>query len=83
MGASPEHERRRSHEAEAISDEQIVGVLHDAAATGNAREVCPKHGITETTFYCWRVSRSCWPYRGRRSDGGPLTLSFMSSSDQR
>jgi putative transposase len=34
--------------------EQIVGILHEAAAGGVVRELCRKHGITETTFYRWR-----------------------------
>lgn len=38
-----------------FTDEQIVGVLHEATASGNIREVCRRHGITETTFYRWRA----------------------------
>ena len=38
-----------------FTEEQIVGILHEAAGAGNAREVCRKHGITETTFYRWRA----------------------------
>jgi putative transposase len=34
--------------------EQIVGILHEAVAGGVVRELCRKHGITETTFYRWR-----------------------------
>ena len=38
-----------------FTDEQIVGVLYEATASGNIREVCRRHGITETTFYRWRA----------------------------
>ena len=38
-----------------FTDAQIVAVLQEATAAGNAREVCRKHGITETTFYRWRA----------------------------
>jgi putative transposase len=38
-----------------FTDEQIVGVLHEASGAGNIREVGRKHGITETTFYRWRA----------------------------
>ena len=38
-----------------FTDEQIVGVLHEATASENIREVCRRHGITETTFYRWRA----------------------------
>jgi putative transposase len=38
-----------------FTEEQIIAVLHEAAASANAREVCRKHGITETTFYRWRA----------------------------
>jgi putative transposase len=34
--------------------EQIVGILHEAAAGGVVCELCRKHGVTETTFYRWR-----------------------------
>ena len=33
--------------------EQIVGILHEAAGTP-VRELCRRHGVTETTFYRWR-----------------------------
>lgn len=38
-----------------FSDEQIVGILQEAAGVSTVREVCRRHGITETTFYRWRV----------------------------
>ena len=34
--------------------EQIVSILHEAAAGTEIRELCRRHGITETTFYRWR-----------------------------
>jgi putative transposase len=34
--------------------EQIVGILHEAAAGAEVRELCRRHGITEQTFYRWR-----------------------------
>jgi putative transposase len=35
--------------------EQIVRILSEGAAKGSQiREVCRRHGITETTFYRWR-----------------------------
>jgi putative transposase len=41
-----------------FTDEQIVGVLHEAGGAGSIREVCRTHGITETTFYRWRAKYS-------------------------
>lgn len=38
-----------------FTDEQIVGILHEGAGAGTVREVCRRHGITETTFYRWRA----------------------------
>lgn len=38
-----------------FTEEQIVGILHEAAAGATIRELCRKHGITETTFYRWRA----------------------------
>jgi putative transposase len=37
--------------AKRFTDAQIVGILHEASGSGNAREVCRKHGIAETTLY--------------------------------
>ena len=36
------------------SEEQIIGILREAEALGNIREVSRKHNITEQTFYRWR-----------------------------
>jgi putative transposase len=41
--------------AKRFTDAQIVGILHEASGSGNAREVCRKHGIAETTLYRWRA----------------------------
>ena len=38
-----------------FSEEQIIGVLNEVEQTGNIREVCRLHNITETTFYRWRT----------------------------
>jgi putative transposase len=38
-----------------FSEEQIIGILNEAEQTGNIREVCRAHNITETTFYRWRT----------------------------
>lgn len=35
--------------------EQIVSILNEAASgKTSAKELCRRHGITETTFYKWR-----------------------------
>ena len=38
-----------------FTEEQIVGVLHEAAGGTTIKELCRRHGITETTFYRWRA----------------------------
>ena len=38
-----------------FSEERIIGILKEAEQTGNIREVCRAHDITETTFYRWRT----------------------------
>jgi len=35
-------------------DEQVVKILRAAEESGNIRETCRKHGVTEQTFYRWR-----------------------------
>jgi putative transposase len=37
------------------TEEQIVGILHQAQGGVAIRELCRKQGITETTFYRWRA----------------------------
>ena len=37
-----------------FSEEQIIGILKAAEASGNIRECCKEHNITEQTFYRWR-----------------------------
>jgi len=37
-----------------FTEEQIIGILQEVEAGGSAREVCRRHGVTETTFYRWR-----------------------------
>ena len=37
-----------------FSEEQIIGILKGAEASGNIRAACAEHNITEQTFYRWR-----------------------------
>jgi putative transposase len=38
-----------------FSAEEIIGILNEAASGSvSAKELCQRHGITETTFYKWR-----------------------------
>jgi putative transposase len=38
-----------------FTEEQKIAVVQQAAAGTQVRELCRKHGITETTFYRWRA----------------------------
>ena len=38
-----------------FTEEQIVGVLKEAAAGLKVETVCRKHGISEHTFYRWKA----------------------------
>ena len=51
--------------ANRFTAEQIVAILHEAAAGEVVRELCRRHGIIETTFYRWRR-----PYGGRCPGAG-------------
>ena len=37
-----------------FTEEQIVGILQEAAAGMKVTEVCRKYGISDCTFYTWR-----------------------------
>ena len=38
-----------------FTEEQIIGILREAEAGAQVRELSRRHGITETTFYRWRT----------------------------
>jgi putative transposase len=38
-----------------FSEEQIIGILSEAAAGAVAVEVCRRHGISEITFCRWKA----------------------------
>ncbi len=37
-----------------FSEEQMIGVLKEAAAGVKTTDLCRRHGITEQTFYRWK-----------------------------
>jgi putative transposase len=37
-----------------LSEEQIIGILKKCQAGLGAKELCRKHGISDSTFYKWR-----------------------------
>jgi len=39
-----------------FSEEQIIGILREQEAAAKTREVCRRHGISDATFYKWRVN---------------------------
>jgi putative transposase len=38
-----------------FTEEQIIGVLKEAAAGAKTLEICRRHGISEQTFYRWKA----------------------------
>ena len=38
-----------------FTEKQIVSVLHEASGTTTVRDVCRRHGITESTCFRWRT----------------------------
>jgi putative transposase len=38
-----------------FTEEQIIGVLREQEAGIKVAEVCRQHGISEPTFYAWKV----------------------------
>src|SRR5215217_2852825 len=37
-----------------FTETQIIGVLHEHKAGAKIVELCRRHGMTETTFHCWK-----------------------------
>jgi len=40
------------------TEEQIIGVLKEAAAGAKVADLCRKHGMSEPTFYNWKAKYS-------------------------
>jgi putative transposase len=38
-----------------FSDEQIIAILREAEAGAKVTELCWRHGISDATFYTWRI----------------------------
>jgi putative transposase len=38
-----------------FTEEQIIGLLEEAEAGAVVRDLCRRHGITETPFYRWQT----------------------------
>jgi len=38
-----------------FSEEQIIGVLKEAEAGAKTKDLCRRHGISDATFYNWKV----------------------------
>jgi transposase-like protein len=43
------------HEAEPVTEEQIIGILREHEAGAKTADVCRKHGISSATFYKWEA----------------------------
>jgi putative transposase len=41
--------------AKRFNEEQIIGVLKEAEAGAKTKDLCRRHGISETTFYNWKA----------------------------
>ncbi len=37
-----------------FTEEQIIAILAEAERGSQVRELCRRHGVTETTFYRWK-----------------------------
>ncbi len=38
-----------------FTEEQIIGVLKEAAAGAKTADLCRQHGISDATFYTWKA----------------------------
>jgi putative transposase len=50
-----------------FTEELIIGVLKEHQAGLSAAELCPKHGISDATFYTGARSMAAW--RSERQSG--------------
>ncbi len=38
-----------------LTEEQIIGILQQAAAGAKVADICRQHGISDATFYKWKA----------------------------
>lgn len=38
-----------------LTEEQIIRILQEGESGGTIKELCRKHGITDTTYYNWKA----------------------------
>ena len=67
-----------------FSEEQIVRIIQEYAAGAKVSELCRKHGMSDATFYKWKVSVRCACSDVRRSalivstiDSGHLEVGYV------
>ena len=41
-----------------LTEEQIIGILHEHEAGAKCADLCRKHGMSEGTFYAWKAKYS-------------------------
>ena len=59
-----------------FTPDQMVAVLQEVEAGAKIRDVCRRHGITETTFHRWRRKYGSLPVPEARRLGEYVSTAF-------
>ena len=52
-------EKGQTDEAEAVSEEQIIGIIKEAEAAAVVTDLCRRHGMSSATYYAWKAKFGC------------------------
>jgi hypothetical protein len=57
-----------------FTEAQIVGFLREADAGVAVKDLCPKHGFSDGSYYCWRSPTADHQRSGKADQNGATSM---------